>query len=150
MKSRLVTNRQRIIHLPYQVVTTGELLPPPRIQQESDDWKCLIEPVDEIVRMARAQGVTPMIFLLPSAATVYSQYDVTLARYDEHHQLIYDALQSHLATQAVPLSDLQQQLRVELHKHFIFAHQADYHLNSLGVQKVSEQVVTALRLMGHT
>jgi hypothetical protein len=150
VKSRLVTNRERTIQLPYRTISTGELMPPSRIQVGTDDWNYFIDPLGEIIAMARAEGATPVVFLFPSAATIYSPYDPTLIQYDSHYQRMSDAMLEYLTAKAVLFKDLQGRLRTEIAKEFIFAHEKDYHLNTIGVQKVSDEVLLTLKRVSRT
>lgn len=144
LKSHFVTNRDRVVRLPYRIIRAGELMPPPHLQIGSDDWMTFVQPLGEIIQMARSHGAIPMVYLFPSAATIYSQYDVTLHRYDTYYQIMSDALRGYLAKESVAFSDLQDRLRTELRQQFIFAHENDYHLNSIGVEKVSDEVLNSL------
>lgn len=148
LKSRFVTNRERIINLPYRTIRTGDLLPPPHIQLGSENWNTFIKPLGEIITMARGQGATPVVFLIPSAATVYSQYDSSLVRYDADHQVIAEGIRNYLAEEAVPFTDLREKLRSEIQQQFIYTHENDYHLNTIGVQKVSDEVLMILSPVG--
>lgn len=147
LKSRFVTNRGRTVALPYRTVHTGEVMPPPLVRVESDEWNTFFRPVTDIIAMARSQGAVPMVYLYPSAATVYSPFDPSLRQYDRHYQSLADGLQRMLGLQGVLFYDLQELLRAEMRDQFIFAHDQDYHLNTIGVQKVAQEV---LRSLGQT
>lgn len=148
LKSRLVTNRERIITLPYRTVKTGELMPPPLLQEGSEEWNAFIAPLADIIKMARTQGAIPMVYMLPSATTVYSPFDASLRHYDRHYAVMVESLRNYLANAHVAFYDLQERLRTELRERFIFAHEKDYHLNSLGVQQVADVVVKSLEQDG--
>ncbi|MDF0651030.1 MAG: hypothetical protein CV081_02575 [Nitrospira sp. LK265] len=144
LKSRFVTNRERIIRLPYRTVQTGELMPPSPVQAGSEDWYAFVAPLADIIAMARAHGAVPIVYLLPSAATVYSTFDATLRHYDRHYEVMVESLRSYLCEVQVAFYDLQERLRGEMRKRFIFAHEKDYHLNILGVQQVAYEVIKSL------
>lgn len=146
IKSRFITNRERVITLPYRTVQTGELMPPPHIQAGGEEWNRFVSPLAEIIAMAKACGAIPIVYLLPSAATVYSQFDVTLRHYDRDYGVLVESLRSYLREAQVAFYDLQERLRRELKEHFIFAHDKDYHLNSLGVQLVASDVIKSLSI----
>lgn len=148
LKSHFITNRERIITLPYRTVQTGELMPPPHIQVGGEEWNAFVASLAEIITMARAQGAVPIVYLLPSAATVYASFDATLRQYDQDHRVLAESLRSYLHGAQVAFHDLQERLRVEMQKHFIFAHDKDYHLNSLGVQQVAYEVIQSLEQGG--
>jgi hypothetical protein len=148
LKSHFVTNRERIITLPYRTVQTGELMPPPLVQVGSEEWNAFVEPLADIIAMARARGAVPIVYLLPSAATVYSPFDASLHHYDRHYGVMVESLRSYLCEAQVAFYDLQERLRTEMRERFIFANDKDYHLNSLGVQQVTYEVIKSLRLGG--
>jgi hypothetical protein len=102
----------------------------------------------DIIAMARAQGAVPMVYLLPSAATVYSPFDASLRHYDRHYGVMVESLRSYLGNAHVGFYDLQKRLRAELRERFIFAHEKDYHLNSIGVQLVAAEVIKSLEQGG--
>lgn len=144
LKSHFVTNRERVITLPYRTVQTGELMPPPLVQVGSEEWKVFVTPLADIIAMARTHGAVPIVFLLPSAATVYSPFDTGLRHYDQHHAVMVESLRSYLCESQVAFYDLQERLRTEMRERFILAHDKDYHLNSLGVQQVAYEVLKSL------
>jgi len=148
LKSRLVTNRERIITLPYRTVKTGELIPPPLLKVGSEEWNAFVAPLADIIAMARAHGAVPMVYMLPSAATVYSSFDASLRQYDRHYGVMVESLRSYLGNAHVGFYDLQERLRTEIRERFIFAHDKDYHLNSFGVQQVAYEVVKSLEQGG--
>lgn len=144
IKSRFITNRERVITLPYRTVQTGELMPPPHIHAGGEEWNRFVSPLADIIAMAKACGAIPIVYLLPSAATVYSPFDVTLRHYDRDYGVLVESLRSYLHDAQVAFYDLQERLRIELKEHFIFVHDKDYHLNSLGVQQVTYEVIKSL------
>lgn len=144
LKSRFVTNRERIITLPYRIVKTGQLMPPPLVQVGGEEWNTFVAPLEDIIAMARAHGAVPIVYLLPSAATIYSPFDASLHHYDRYHGVMVESLRSCLGNAQVGFYDLQERLRAELHERFIFAHDKDYHLNSFGVQQVAYEVLKSL------
>ncbi len=143
-KSHFVTNRERTITLPYRTVQTGELMPPPHIQVGGEEWNTFVAPLAEIIAMARTHDAVPIVYLLPSAATVYAPFDVTLRHYDREYGVLAESLQSYLREAEVDFYDLQERLRKEMQERFIFAHDKDYHLNSFGVQLVAYEVIKSL------
>jgi len=144
LKSRFVTNRERVITLPYRTVQTGELMPPPLVQVGSEEWNAFVSPLADIIAMAKAHGAVPIVYLLPSAATVYSPFDASLRHYDRHYGIMVESLRGYLCETQVAFYDLQERLRTEMRGRFIFAHDKDYHLNSLGVQQVAYEVIKSL------
>ncbi|MBX3330258.1 MAG: hypothetical protein KF722_07645 [Nitrospira sp.] len=148
LKSRFVTNRERIITLPYRTVQTGELMPPPLVRVGSEEWNTFVAPLADIIAMARAHGAIPIVYLLPSAATVYSPFDASLSHYDRNHAVMVESLRSYLCEAQVAFYDLQERLRTEMSERFIFAREKDYHLNTLGVQQVAYEVIKSLEQGG--
>ena len=147
IKSRFMTNRERVITLPYRTVQTGELMPPPHIQVGDEEWNGFVSPLREIIAMAKACGAIPVVYLLPSAATVYSPFEATLRHYDRDYGVLVESLRRDLREAQVAFYDLQERLRIEMKDHFIFAHDKDYHLNSFGVQLVADEVLKSLSTM---
>ncbi len=133
---------QRPVNLPYRTIQIGYLWTPPRVTQDSSSWLLVQPALNEIVTLSRTNGAIPVILLLPSPATLYSQYREDLKQWDEAYAVTAKTLADFGANKEVQFIDLNTFFRKAIAKDFIFPHEWDCHLNQLGVQQLFNHLQT--------
>ena len=134
--SAKLAHPQISVKLPYQTIKVGYIWPPPRITSSNSAFLPVKHALEEIITLSRANSSTPIIFLMPSPATLYSQFREDLKIWDESYEVTANTLLDFALQHQVKLFDLNGFFRKEISEQFIFAHEWDCHLNQIGIQKL--------------
>ena len=135
-----IENPTRVIKLPYMSVDTGYLWWPPAISPEDERWKLVRAALVDLTALSRSNSAVPILFLLPSPATLYSQFDAGLVEWDQHHQTTTKTILDFAKEQGIEFVDLNDPLRMEMQSQFILHSSRDCHFNALGVTKLFDLV----------
>ena len=144
-RGRLI-NPSHVVKLPYQSIKVNYLWWPPKISKDDPRWQLVQEALEELIQLSRYNSATPMIFLLPSPATLYSPYDEELKKWDDNYNVTSKTIEEFARDQEVQFIDLNTPLRNEISKDFILAADWDCHLNTLGVSKLFEIVFQYIKV----
>lgn len=142
----------RTIRLPYKtLIIDDSLWPPPEINDQDIKWLYVKKAIDDIVSLVESSGAIPIFFLLPSPLTLYSEYEISnpsnnsLRKYDRRHVLVSQLLADHFQSSTAEFIDLNDPLKTEMGRVFIFASDDDGHFNDVGLDKVFELSYAAIK-----
>ena len=88
----------RSLRLPYKTIEVGEFLWwPPELHENSAEWECVRAALGGIIALAKTAGAHPVFFLVPSPATIYSQFEPDFRVYDQRHAVTAALLEGYCA-----------------------------------------------------
>lgn len=104
--------------------------------EKSREWPHVKGAIGDIVSLATVAGAKPMFFLIPSPATVYSQFVREFKRYDENHEATSQLVRSYLDSRGAFFMDFNERLREFIKEEFLFVSESDCHFNTRGMEMV--------------
>jgi hypothetical protein len=141
----IIENPSRPIKLPYRSITVRYLWWPPRINPGDKEWQIVRAALEELINLSKANSAVPILFLIPSPATLYSQFDGALKKWDDHYQATARTIQDFASGRNVPFVDLNDPLRRKMKRDFILVSQWDCHFNARGITELFNIVFQRVR-----
>lgn len=136
-----------IVKLPYKEITVNHLWFPPEIKPTDKVWRNVAGSLRSTKEAVNSTGAKLVICIMPSPATLYSQFDSRFKQHDRTYETTLKTMEIFAKNEGIKIHDLNPGLRGAIKEKFLFLSDSDTHFNTQGIEVLYSLVKEKIQVL---